>query len=158
MTARKHFEKLRELETAETYSPPSPERFFTLRNSASGTWYVLHLLAAQNQRAALVGVLRTLALTFCCVKCRLHLREYLLHFPVPIPNPDARQIDKAWDLFRWTCELHNTVTGRVAEETHTVRYQLGEEGQHALFRELTTQAEEDEIRYEKTGACEGCVR
>ena len=115
-------------------------RFYDLGNSASGSWYVIHLLAANGEISALKGVLKTFSKRFVCPKCRFHIRDYLKTFPFDERKP-----------FEWTVTFHNAVNVRLGKPT------LTDEERNDLLAELTEKADEDELKILQGGECEGCT-
>lgn len=124
-------------------------RFYDLGNSASGSWYVLHLLAANGEHEALKVVLNTFSKRFVCPKCRFHIRDYLKSNPFPTTFAKQKtSLNKT--IFNWTVDFHNAVNIRLGKPT------LTEEERGDLYDELTTKADEDEKKVMDGGDCEGC--
>jgi hypothetical protein len=124
-------------------STPSDLRFYDLGNCASGSWYVIHLLAANGETEALKTVLKTFSKRFVCPKCRFHIRDYLKSNPLPSVPTTSR-------AFEWTVDFHNAVNVRLGKAT------LTDEERDDLFLELTSKADDDEKKVMQGGDCEGC--
>lgn len=133
---------------------------FHLKEIAHGCWYDMHLFAANGKRAALEEQLEVYSQRFVCVKCRLHIRDYVAKHPRPAPLDESalnRHARDAMALFRWTTEFHNSVTIRIYEETRDPARGrvLSETGVAGIFRELTIGADEDEANYNLKSECGG---
>lgn len=111
-------------------------KIYNIDNSATGCWYVIHLLAASGEFDALKSVLKTFERRFVCPKCRSHINLYLKQ------NELKKEIDP-WFLFKWTTSFHNAVNIRLKKPI------FSEIGELELFRQLTAIADEDGERYEK---------
>lgn len=127
------------MSSSSSSSPSSDLRFYDLGNAASGSWYVIHLLAANGEVSALKSVLKTFSLRFVCPKCRFHIRSHLKSNPLDEKRP-----------FEWTVAFHNAVNLRLGKAT------LTDDERNDLFLELTQKADDDEKNVLAGGDCEGC--
>lgn len=122
-------------------------RFYTLGSCSDGVWYMLHLMAADGKYDCLETMIETLSRRFVCPKCIVHLREYIkIHQRPAIRTP--------WNYFKWTVDFHNSVNKRVNGK------ELTEEGAEKLFKELTSQIDQDREDFEsgKKEDCDGCEK
>ena len=130
--------------------PASNAKFYSFENGApQGTWYVVHLLAANGERTALLALMAVLAKRFVCPKCRGHIAKYLTSNPIPDDGTDS--------LFAWSMDFHNAVSKRLTSYGHAHEV-FGVEKTAELFRQLTTGADDDGVKYATTGDCDGCGR
>lgn len=131
------------------------ELFFTVSNGTpKGVWYTIHSLAATNNHEVLIGLLSAFATSFMCVKCMLHMREYISQNPPP--SIEACRENRR-TLFDWTIAFRNAVSERVRVESGYAGYIFTPDDANRMLEELTTTVERNKIKYATSGDCDGCV-